>query len=87
MLRNMAGPMFGARLVAHLSGRMWVHSSFSEGRVPLDSRPFISMLVKDNGFQRFLSFLLPSMLLGSLSCSHRTAFPARRPIKEMLLCF
>lgn len=62
MLRNMARPMLGARLAARMLGKIWVHSSFSEGRVPLDSRPFMSVLVKDSGFQRSLSFRLPSIL-------------------------
>lgn len=61
MLRNMARLMLGARLVAHLLGKIGVHSSFSEGHVPLDSRTFMSVLVKDSGFQRSLSFQLPSM--------------------------
>lgn len=82
MLRNMARPMLGARLVAHLLGKIWVHSSFSEGRVPLDSRTFMSVLVKDP----FPSSSLPCYS-GFLSSSHRTGFATRRPIKEMLLCF
>lgn len=63
MLRNMARPTFGARPVVHLLGRMWVRNSFSERCVPLDSRPFISVLVKDSGLPRSLSSLFPSTLL------------------------
>ena len=59
----MARPVFGARSAAHLSGRMWVHSSSQRYiHVPLDSRPFLSVLIKYSGFQRFLSFLLSSTL-------------------------
>lgn len=59
----MVRPMFGARPVAPLSVRIWVHSRFSEKYGSLDSRPFTSMLMKPSGLQKSLTFLLPPMLL------------------------